>query len=159
MGVGEDDGQTHAHDPIPLVKRTTKCVLCCKLCFSLEGKVFVRNKFHSGKALEDPDRMELDKRDVGRQGNGATVKCSVCAVHLCNVKGRFPGTTIPCFQLWHTVENLMLGITETMCHIRCPAVGRNDIAEKTPGKTSNLSGGSRGKSASTSMSVSRKSRK
>ena len=82
--MGKDDGENHEHGPIPLNKRTTKCVLCCKLCFSTDGKVFIRDKYHLGDTNAKSQADTIETRDYGRQGNGASVKCSVCAVHLCH---------------------------------------------------------------------------
>ena len=123
QGLGEDDGENHEHRPIPLDKRTTKCVLCCKLCFSTDGKVFIRDKYHLGNMDAKSQVDTIETRDYGRQGNGASVKCSVCAVHLCHSKPRFPNGTQSCFDLWHQVSNVMTGNSNhnlRPCHIPNP---------------------------------------
>ena len=41
------------------------------------------------KGTDDAHSGDMKKRDVGRQGNNASVKCTVCNVYLCDKKGRF----------------------------------------------------------------------
>jgi hypothetical protein len=151
QGVGEDDALAHLHSAVPLEKRTTRCVLCCKLCYNPQGKIYVREKFHNQQDEVD----ELEKKDVGRIGNAATHTCSVCAVHLCNGKGRFPGSSMSCFDLWHCVPNLLTDKrTETLCHVRCPAEGKINIIHKLAGnKRAHLCGGVRRQAASKVVKV------
>ncbi len=76
-----------------------------------------------------------------RLRNAATHSGSVCAVHLCNGRGRFPGSSMSCFDLWHCVQNLMTDErTQTSCHVRCPAEGRTTVVPKIAGKRTSLSG-------------------
>ena len=149
--MGQDDSLAHLHTAVPLEKRTTRCVLCCKLCYNPQGKIYVREKFHNQQDEVD----ELEKKDVGRVGNAATHTCSVCAVHLCNGKGRFPGSSMSCFDLWHCVPNLLTDKrTETLCHIRCPAEGKINIIHKLAGnKRTHLCGGVRRQAASKVVKV------
>ena len=97
----------------------------------------------------------MEKKDVGRIGNAATHTCSVCAVHLCNGKGRFPGSSMSCFDLWHCVPNLLTDKrTETLCHVRCPAEGKINIIHKLAGnKRAHLCGGVRRQAASKVVKV------
>ena len=126
QGVGEDDGETHRHIAIALKVRTTKCVLCCRLCFDPDGLVYIREECHIAK--RNSKVQVADKKDLGRRGHSATHKCLVCAVHLCHVKGRFPGCSLTCFELWHTVQHFSNDErTKTLCHVKCPAEGRMDV--------------------------------
>ena len=126
QGVGEDDGETHRHIAIALKVRTTKCVLCCRLCFDPDGLVYIREECHIAK--RNSKVQVADKKDLGRRGHSATHKCLVCAVHLCHVKGRFPGCSLTCFELWHTVQHFSNDErTKTLCHVKCPAECRMDV--------------------------------
>jgi hypothetical protein len=41
-------------------------------------------------------------------------------VPLCTKKGRFPNVQQTCWELWHSVPDLMSGPSETLCHIKNP---------------------------------------
>ncbi len=62
QGLGHDDGLPHLHTAELLVKRTTRCVLCCRLCYNPVGKIYIRDTFHLHSAEDD----EMSKQDVGR---------------------------------------------------------------------------------------------
>ncbi len=140
----------YRHIAIPLKGRTTKCVLCCRLCFNPDGLVYIRNDLHVQSKKSKALVHEIDQKDLGRRGHSATHKCLVCAVHLCHVKGRFPGCSLTCFELWHTVKIFSKDErTQTLCHVKCPAAGRTDVVSKIDATGNvHLCGGKRGKAAS-----------
>jgi hypothetical protein len=82
------------------------CVLCCRICFDPYGSVYGRDAYHNPKLVEDPEEAECCKRDVGRVGNNASVKCTVCNVFLCDNKARFPNCEKTCWEVWHTATDL-----------------------------------------------------
>jgi hypothetical protein len=100
------------------------------------------------KGTDDAHSGDMKKRDVGRQGNNASVKCTVCNVYLCDKKGRFPTSTKTCWELWHSVPDFVKGGAETLCHLRNPSrEGWDTIVKQTTNKKS-LLGGARGVAAS-----------
>ncbi len=58
--------------------------------------------------------------DVGRVGNNASVKCTVCNVFLCDNKARFPNCEKTCWDIWHTVVDFEK-VAKTLCHLKNPS--------------------------------------
>jgi hypothetical protein len=86
----------------------------------MHGNVYERDNFHNNNCIDDSDATEDDKRDRGRVGNNASVKCNVCNVYLCDNKGRFPKSDKTCWELWYNVTNFNKGLAQTLCHLRNP---------------------------------------
>jgi hypothetical protein len=94
-----------------------RCVLCCRKCFTCGSKPKIKDR--------DEYHMPLKKnqkkfKGLGRIGNYANHQCSVCLVPLCTKKFRFPDVQKTCWELWHTVPDLMSGPSQTLCHVKNP---------------------------------------
>jgi hypothetical protein len=90
--------------------------LCCRICFDPYGSIYDRDSYHNKALVKDAEEPEYSKRDVGRVGNNASVKCTVCNVFLCDNKARFPN----CDKTCHTVVDFEK-VTKTLCHIKNPS--------------------------------------
>jgi hypothetical protein len=146
MGAGMDDGQLHSHAKEMVKSTSFRCVLCCRICFDPYGAVYDRDAYHNPKLVEDPDEPECNKRDVGRVGNNASVKCTACNVFLCDNKARFPKCEKTCWEIWHSVGDFEK-MGKTLCHLKNPRNhGWATITKKVC--TTNNKGGKRGVSQS-----------
>jgi hypothetical protein len=119
MGAEQDDGHLHPHKKIMVKSATFRCVLCCRLCFDPYGSVYERDTYHNAALIKEGEEPECSKRDVGRIGNNASVKCEVCNVFLCDNKGRFPNSDKTCWELWHNVVDFEKE-GKTLCHLKNP---------------------------------------
>jgi hypothetical protein len=83
---------------------------------------------------------------VGRVGNNASVKCTVCNVFLCDNKARFPKCDKTCWEIWYTIADFEK-VGKTLCHLKNPCNhGWVTIAKKIC--ITNNKGGKRGVSQS-----------
>jgi hypothetical protein len=120
MGANLDDGHLHPHKKDILKSSTFRCVLCCRICFDPYGSVYDRDCYHNKALMENADEPECSKRDLGRVGNNASVKCTVCNVFLCDNKARFPNCEKTCWDIWHTVVDFEK-VAKTLCHLKNPS--------------------------------------
>ena len=104
----------HRHEKIAIKNSGTRCVLCCRLCFDVRGNIILRSTLHDNTTLSNGRTVS---KDHGRKGHNASCKCSVCGVHLCDSKSRFPGGVGSCWDRWHSEPDLINGKTKTLCHI------------------------------------------
>ena len=146
MGADQDDGHLHPHKKDILKSSTFRCVLCCRICFDPYGSVYDRDSYHNKALIENADEPECSKRDLGRVGNNASVKCTVCNVFLCDNKARFPNCEKTCWDIWHSVVDFEK-VAKTLCHLKNPS---NHGWVTVPKKISNAlqKGGKRGASQS-----------
>jgi hypothetical protein len=120
MGADKDDGHLHPHKKDIVKSVSFRCVLCCRICFDPYGSVYDRDTYHNKALIKDPQQPECGKRDIGRVGNNASVKCTVCNVFLCDNKIRFPNCDKTCWDIWHTIVDFEKG-TKTLCHLKNPS--------------------------------------
>ena len=120
MGANQDDGHLHPHKKDIVKTATFRCVLCCRICFDPYGSVYDRDTYHNKALVKDAEEAECSKRDVGRVGNNASVKCTVCNVFLCDNKARFPNCEKTCWDIWHTVVDFEK-VAKTLCHLKNPS--------------------------------------
>ena len=120
MGADHDDGHLHPHKKDIVKSATFRCVLCCRICFDPYGSVYDRDSYHNKALVKDAEEPECRKRDIGRVGNNASVKCTVCNVFLCDNKARFPNCDKTCWEIWHTVVDFEK-VAKTLCHLKNPS--------------------------------------
>jgi hypothetical protein len=120
MGADQDDGHLHPHKKDIVKSATFRCILCCRICFDPYGSVYDRDSYHNKALVKDAEEPECSKRDVGRVGNNASVKCTVCNVFLCDNKARFPNCDNTCWDIWHTVVDFEK-VAKTLCHLKNPS--------------------------------------
>ncbi len=120
MGPDQDDGLIHSHTKEMFKSMSFRCVLCCRICFDPYGAVYDRDAYHNPKLVNDPEEPECSKRDIGRVGNNASVKCTVCNVFLCDKKARFPNCDKNCWEICHTVADFEK-VAKTLCHLKNPS--------------------------------------
>ena len=145
-------GKKDAGIPAGMIGKQHRCVVCCDRCTDVTGKVNEREACHAAVPAGNSPKPAFYRR--GYKQSNLCVDCGF--IPLCrSVRFHTPGAK-SCWQIWHTEDDLMNGMGETLCNVQNPKLDLGLRVDEMSTKTKKSGAGitkSKAKNLSRNVSV------